>query len=231
MVKFWRSPRKYWGRVEGLCGGTEATMAGELECWICSGNGGLGLRCDSWQAGDTVNGAHVLPGTPGHLNWECWAARGWSDSLLESKRGWGTDTGHGGTKDGLANKGKSKQSWRQGLEKQNIRRLKSAVKHRSLRFLTWESSGSPPGEAQPGCRWLKREIQLGRTWVLSTGDASTCCSSQKTQIIKIIFYDSFPLDSTSSLLHSFFLLEEIPHDLGTIPFYILIHLLVFLYAI
>lgn len=50
----------------------------------------------------------------------------------------------------------------------------------------------------------------------------------KAQIIKMIFDESFPYIQSSLLQHSSFSLQEIPYDLGTIPFYILIHLLLFL---
>lgn len=35
-------------------------------------------------------------------------------------------------------------------------------------------SGSLPGQGWPGYKWLKREIQSERTWVLATGDMFLC---------------------------------------------------------
>lgn len=68
-----------------------------------------------------------------------------------------------GSRIGILNKGRSKGSWNKGLGKQKNRRLKLAVKHISLRFLRWESSGSLLGQDWPGSKWLRIVIQSERT--------------------------------------------------------------------
>ena len=91
--------------------------------------------------------------------------------------------------------------------------------------LPWDGFRSPPGQAWPPCRWLKREIQSGKTWLPSTGEFSMCSPPKGTNNQDDL-RESFPRDSIFS-----FSLQEVPSDLGTTPFYIRIRLLLFLHVI